>query len=451
MPRTHKPGPDIGQKIQSLRSTIIDRPPFCSGTVPVASSDLLLFYGKPTAEDVDGGAFARRLDLTKASEAELKQLTDICDTATFGLNHEDVLDLSYRNAWKLDPAYFASKLNILHAGLMESIRYNLLQGNQGNMTFFAELYKLNVYGKGSFFKPHKDTPRGDKMFGSLVVILPTAHEGGTLTLRHNSKEWKFDSKTETPSSITYVAFYGDVEHEVAEVTTGYRLTLTYNLYFGNSLDSQAVVSTPSSTSAALFTSLPSNAASFQNTLSELLADKTFLPDGGLLGFGLSHEYPLAATGSSDDNELVRIAELLKGNDAAIMQACRALGLRCSLDVGYRDGGDYDERIMALCGFVPNFEGEYIEGDFISELKGLRGVILVNSEVEEGDEEEIVLDKYDDIPNLHAFVHWVTKQTSHNMIESHHVAYGNEPSLEYDYGRICLIVNVGRPESRGKAV
>ncbi len=80
----------------------------------------------------------------------MQQLVDVCDAATFGLNHEDILDASYRSAWKLDPVHFASKLNILHAGLMDSIRYNLLRGNQGQMTFFAELYKLNVYGKFIF-------------------------------------------------------------------------------------------------------------------------------------------------------------------------------------------------------------------------------------------------------------------------------------------------------------
>lgn len=79
----------------------------------------------------------------------MQLLVDVCDAATFGLNQEDVLDVSYRSAWKLDPINFASKLNILHAGLMDSIRYNLL-GNEGKTTFFAELYKLNVYGEFAF-------------------------------------------------------------------------------------------------------------------------------------------------------------------------------------------------------------------------------------------------------------------------------------------------------------
>lgn len=72
------------------------------------------------------------------------------------------------------------------------------------------------------------------MFGSLVIVFPTAHVGGALRLRHGGTEWTFDSATEvlnqpTPS-IGYVAFFSDVEHEVTPVTSGHRVTLTYNLY-----------------------------------------------------------------------------------------------------------------------------------------------------------------------------------------------------------------------------
>lgn len=83
----------------------------------------------------------------------MQRLVDVCEPATFGVNSEDVLDLSYRSAWKLDAVNFATKLNILHAGLMDSIRYNLLNGQQGKDTFFAELYKLNVYGAFAYFFP----------------------------------------------------------------------------------------------------------------------------------------------------------------------------------------------------------------------------------------------------------------------------------------------------------
>ena len=63
------------------------------------------------------------------------------------------------------------------------------------------------------------------MLGSLVIIYPTAHEGGELVLRHkdHDSEWKFDTNSLTASqsspSLAYVAFYSDIEHEVLKVTS----------------------------------------------------------------------------------------------------------------------------------------------------------------------------------------------------------------------------------------
>lgn len=82
------------------------------------------------------------------------------------------------------------------------------------------------------FHPHVDTPRGDGQFGSLVVCLPSAHSGGELLVRHEGTTVQFDWSTANVSSncIRWAAFYSDCEHEVLEVTSGHRLTLTYNLY-----------------------------------------------------------------------------------------------------------------------------------------------------------------------------------------------------------------------------
>ena len=42
----------------------------------------------------------------------------------------------------------------------------------------AELYCLNIYGPGGFFRNHVDTPHASSMFGSLVICLPTDFTGG---------------------------------------------------------------------------------------------------------------------------------------------------------------------------------------------------------------------------------------------------------------------------------
>ncbi|KIJ91860.1 hypothetical protein K443DRAFT_14049 [Laccaria amethystina LaAM-08-1] len=103
-------------------------------------------------------------------------------------------------------------------------------------------------GPGSFFKAHKDTPRSKGMFGSLVVVFPIGpSRRWSLAPRRKGDEWTFDfaaisSAEETPS-IAYIAFYSDVEHEVNMVTLGFRVTLTYNLYWDCSMDELSHTST----------------------------------------------------------------------------------------------------------------------------------------------------------------------------------------------------------------
>ena len=134
----------------------------------------------------------------------MEQLTQACEPA-FGVKQEDVLDETYCKAGNLDLGFFSSMLDPFNTDLIKIIRGYLLEGLESKRGIKAELYKLNIYskywifvhpylvpcrclGKGSFFKPHVDTPRGEKMFGSLVVVFPTPHEGGALFLRHHGHE-----------------------------------------------------------------------------------------------------------------------------------------------------------------------------------------------------------------------------------------------------------------------
>jgi len=87
-------------------------------------------------------------------------------------------------------------------------------------------------GPSGRFHPHVDTPRGEGQFGSLVVCLPSPHSGGELLVRHEGTtvEYNWSTANASTNCIQWAAFYSDCEHEVLEVTSGHRLTLTYNLY-----------------------------------------------------------------------------------------------------------------------------------------------------------------------------------------------------------------------------
>lgn len=67
-----------------------------------------------------------------------------------------------------------------------------------------------------------------------MVCLPCDHEGGQLVVRHQDQAATFDWSG-SGSDIKWAAFYSDCEHEVLEVTSGHRITLTYNLYMRRGL------------------------------------------------------------------------------------------------------------------------------------------------------------------------------------------------------------------------
>ncbi|KAH7888724.1 hypothetical protein F5I97DRAFT_1925259 [Phlebopus sp. FC_14] len=169
--------------------------------------------------------------------------------------------------------------------------------------FQMDLYKLNVYDqldacllssrrytfswKERFLQLYKDTPRGNKMFGLLVVVLPAQHEGGALVLRNSGTEWTVglgrEFATSDKPSIGYVAFFSGAEHE------GLRAGRQY--------------------------SHPFHAISPESQKRPLNNEET-LPNGGYLGFGLRHEYVYDASQS-----LRTLLDKLKGGQTMSSLKC----------------------------------------------------------------------------------------------------------------------------------
>jgi hypothetical protein len=269
-------------------------------------------------------------------------------------------------------------------------------------------------GPGGFFKAHVDTPRSDNMFGSLVVVLPTVHEGGSLIIRHNGKEWTFDSSkavnTESTPHAAFVAFFSDVEHEVTTVSSGFRVTLTYNLYHKKEETANAAVVADKD---------------IKNALHGLLRNPTFLPSGGLLGFGFSHKYPF----SQDTTSLSDLP--LKGTDAALKRACDALALSSAVYAVYR--GDDDAFLLEyFAAFVDEVETDVVEyrstyhdGLLVYDLKD--GVRCTSDSDSDATPATPIM--------------WVKPLEETNPFSSAYAAYGNDASLSYAYGEICLVATL----------
>ncbi|KAK7687692.1 hypothetical protein QCA50_008908 [Cerrena zonata] len=398
-------------------------PPYCSGTLSVDKNDLLLFY-------VNDSGDARRIDFGNISNEELKHLSETCEQATFGRNQESVLDEQYRKSRKLDSTQFVPYLDVNNLKFTDILHEDLLPDGQRDKNIRIERYKLNVYEPGSFFKPHVDTPRGEDMFGSLVIVFPTPHEGGGFVLRDKNKEWTIDAASEMKSMsgpcITYIAFYGDVEHEVLPITAGYRVTITYNLYF----DSKPIPP---------YSKISDD--SFQQlwvAFEEMLADPFILPDGGYLGFGLRRQYGLSHT-----TKLDALSENLKGGDALLMQVCRDLSLDASLRALYYSCEDYDfeKPDDILVDRIPNLQGYYIDSISAALVDECPGALRVARSLSiDFDDRESEID-----PDI--IIKWVVRDRKNGEVTQDIVTYGNEPSMDKVYGEVCLIVAVGPPQDR----
>ncbi|EIM86235.1 uncharacterized protein STEHIDRAFT_157738 [Stereum hirsutum FP-91666 SS1] len=364
-PRAKKAKTTASEKgAKALCEALPSQPPYTAGTLALSS-----------------------VNLASASPEELQNLGDACEPATFGRNQEHVLDETYRKAGKMDTTSFATSIIPERTGLIDAISTQLLDGPDSTHPVALELYKLNVYGEGSFFKAHKDTPPSETMFGSLVIVFPMPHERGSLITRHNDEEWT------------------DVEHEITPITSGHRVTLTYNLYFGDieidSGESQPGIATRTSLAPVM----SSGEQPFRSTFEDLLNNPEFLPHGGALGFGLQHEYPIK-------DSLEHVYKLLKGSDAVILRTCTSLSLPARLHLLYSDERAYSGG--TTLDYVLKF------GDHI---------------------------KYVDVEDE---VIWAVP-TSHTKLDSKYVAHGNEPQIACAYGNVFLIVRVGKFDERSVVV
>ena len=164
-----------------------------------------------------------RLPVTRARG---RRLCGIARPARYGLGDRTLLDPGVRDTWeiarsrvKIDQRKWKQTL----LPELERIRRGL--GLPEECRLSAELHNMLVYEPGQFFLPHQDTEKQDGMIGSLVVLLPSDHKGGSMVQHHDEKV-SFRGSRE---KLTLIAFYADCRHEVRPVKEGYRVVLTFNL------------------------------------------------------------------------------------------------------------------------------------------------------------------------------------------------------------------------------
>ena len=299
-------------------------------------------------------------------------------------------------------------------------------------------------GEGSFFKAHQDTPRSEDMFGSLVCLLPSTHEGGNLLLRHRNYEFTFDGQAllqeAPPASIAWVAFFGDVEHEVALVTSGHRITITFNLYF----DSNFGGPVPQATSEHLF----------KSALKKLIDDPFLSSVHPYLGFGLDYAYPFRKAILEPDSIN------LKGVDATLIRILNELGVDYDFYLLYREN-EHDDNCPFRVLSKNIFDGKYLDSNYDNIDRIFSKSFLVFDPIV-GTPEDLVpslrgqggwTPLWEDFYNLYRSgmsfprmdIEWVTKPREENLDRSFAMMYGNEALPGYLYHFLCVVVKLSEPD------
>ncbi|KAL7931711.1 oxidoreductase [Trichoderma chlorosporum] len=377
--------------------------------------------------------------------ANLNQLLQDCQPATFGLGGQDTYDKSYREALQMAPDAFCTDFDPYSLGIIDTVAQVLLPSvldSPTHRSVRAELYKLNIYsGPSGKFKPHVDTPRSSMQFGSLVVCLPVEHEGGQLKVRHKGEQMTFDWSTnqDRPScaGIHWAAFYSDCEHEVLEVTNGHRLTLTYNLYAARGVGRLTGVSPALN---------PAHLPLF-DAINGMLHQDPFNGQGGTLGFWCSHAYAYNVEAETP------LPATLKGVDAVLWETFQALGMdpkvapviqmKASIHKKLKNiykSPNPSKYIMYLRESMPSISempSKWIVGHKFG------GVYIHDADrVEAVEEYHELYQSWGDYSRER--IHWLT-QPGQSELQVMYMAYGNEANTGTMYSNCAILVTIPKKE------
>jgi hypothetical protein len=221
-----------------------------------------------------GGLGAVRLPLGKT---QARKLIKLCHRAPYGKGTQTLLDTGVRRVWELDPDQFQLTNPKWDDGVASIIEDSQQALGLECGKLKAQLYKLLVYEKGGFFLPHRDGEKLERMVATLVIGLPSEHEGGELIVSHDGRQHEIVfTGAASGHELSYAAFYADCQHEIRPVKSGFRLCLIYNLTLARSRGKKGIAA-------------PSYGATVA-AIGELLGDWRSNADAGKLAILLDHRY-----------------------------------------------------------------------------------------------------------------------------------------------------------------
>ena len=99
----------------------------------------------------------------------------------------------------------------------------------------VRLNKLILQEEGEGYDWQQDTEKSNGKFGSLMIHLPSYHEGGDFFIKHDRTVIKSNyNHQKGENGFFYSAFYSDCYHKLNTITKGHRFTLLFDLVTKNS-------------------------------------------------------------------------------------------------------------------------------------------------------------------------------------------------------------------------
>ncbi|NRA69101.1 MAG: 2OG-Fe(II) oxygenase [Pseudobacteriovorax sp.] len=164
----------------------------------------------------------------------IKKLIEQSEPSKFGFKDKTLYDPGVRNSHEIK----SEKIDLGDAFLdqvnseLPRIKKDLLLAKNSQLR--AELHNMLIYEKGCFFDYHQDSEKEDGMVATLVIVLPTRYNGGGLTIEYLGQTEVMGRNSATKfGQLAYIAFYADCKHKLEQVTSGYRVALTFNLMVSN--------------------------------------------------------------------------------------------------------------------------------------------------------------------------------------------------------------------------
>src|SRR4051794_2887794 len=142
---------------------------------------------------------------------QAKEIKKHCERAPYGNGEETVVDTKVRRVWQMTPDRFDLTNPEWSKFLAATIKTVQAELGLDKQKLTPHLYNLLLYEKGSFFLPHRDGEKLDRMIATLVIALPSAYQGGELIVRHEGQERTiaFGSGKDSGFQTHFAAFYAD--------------------------------------------------------------------------------------------------------------------------------------------------------------------------------------------------------------------------------------------------